>query len=506
MSGLRLAGVSHRFPTGLGPALREVDLVVDPGELVLLTGPTGCGKSTLLRLAAGLLQRHGSGESTGRIEVEGEDPAETPPSKRVRRLGFVSQSPERQIIAGTLGDEIGFGLESAGWPAAEIDGRIVDMLGCVGLALDPDRSTSALSGGERQRAVVAAGLAAGAQLLLLDEPLAQLDPPGAAALVAVLRDLADGGCAVLLVEHRLPLCLSACDRVVVVEEGAVVADGPGLDFTLARRLGLALPGLADLRDRLGGREPAPPAARAAVPLGAPVVELEGASHRYPGAEVPALLPTDLSLREGEQVAVVGANGSGKSTLLRLITGGLRHRGTRRHGRIVDVPQDPDRALFCATVRHELEHGPREQGRADSTALALAAASALSVSGLLDRAPQALSRGQRLRVAVAAALACGPDLLVLDEPTSGQDHDQVERMMGALRGRTLLFATHDLGLALRHATRLVVLEAGRVVDDGPPLEVARRQASAGRLQLPELVTYCLDRGLRPATAAELAGET
>jgi energy-coupling factor transporter ATP-binding protein EcfA2 len=502
---LELRGLGYRFPTGSAPALADVDLVVRPGELVLVTGPTGCGKSTLLRLAAGLLQRHGSGERWGSVSVGGEDPVTTPPPRRVGRVGFVSQSPERQIVAGTLGDEVAFALDSAGWSQAEIDPRVLQILERVGLPPEPDRSTSALSGGERQRAVVGAGLAAGAGLLLLDEPLAQLDPPGAARLVALLRSLADDGTAVVLVEHRLPLCLPACDRVVVLENGAIVADAATLDLALGRRLGLALPGLPDLLDRLGGRPPTtPPLAPIAEP-GPAVASAERVSWTYAGAQGPALHPTDVSIARGERVALLGANGSGKTTLLRLLTGALRHRGVRRAGRVVDVPQDPDRALFCATVQQELEHGPREARHPDPAAVAAAAARDLSVLDLLHRAPQALSRGQRLRVAVAAALACDPDLLVLDEPTSGQDADQVERMMDALGRRTALFATHDVDLALRHATRVLVLDGGRVVDDGPPVDVARRQAAAGRLVLPELVAWCLERGLPPSTAATLAGE-
>ncbi len=200
---LRIHQASYRYPTADRPVVRGIDLHVAPGEFVLLTGPTGCGKSTLLRMAAGLLARHGSGEAGGTIEVGGRDPARMKPSERVALVGFVAQNPARQVVTGTLADEVAFALESTG-ATSDITARSAGLLAQVGLhGYPPDRSTAALSGGERQRLLVAAALSAGAGLLLLDEPLAHLDPAGARELVSGLRRLADSGTAVLIVEHRL---------------------------------------------------------------------------------------------------------------------------------------------------------------------------------------------------------------------------------------------------------------------------------------------------------------
>ena len=507
---LLLLDVGYRFPTGSVDAVRGVDLDIEPGEIVLLTGPTGCGKSTVLRLAAGLLARHGSGTAGGEVRVRGRDPAALEPGERVSEIGFVAQNPSRQIVTGSLGDEVAFGLESAEWTPPAIAARVPEMLARLGLPLALDRSTQALSGGQQQRLMVAAALAGGAALLLLDEPLAHLDPPGAAELMGFLRDLADGGVAVVLVEHRLEAALPFADRVVVMEEGTVVARFPArdLDLPLLRRLGLRLPGMLDLEDRLGSLRPpladlpmAPPA-DVLVGSGEPAIEARGVGWSYPGSP-PALIDVSLRVQPGERVAILGPNGSGKSTLLACLTGALPCGGVTKPGRSVRVPQDPDLALFCETVREELEYGPREGRVADPAVIVADVGAALSVAELAERAPQALSRGQRLRVAVAAALACRPDILVLDEPTSGQDHDQVERMMDALADphRVLLFATHDVDLALRHATRVVVLDAGRVVLDATPAE-AIRAMPAGVL-VPPLARWCVDHGLAPTTAADAA---
>ena len=547
---VELAGASYRYPGGaeVGP----VDLVVRPGELVVLTGPTGCGKSTLLRLVAGLLQRHGHGTVGGTIRVAGRDPGALAARERVTTLGFVGQDPDDQVVAGTCLGEVGFGLESAGVPRAEIGEKALAALRAVGLLERREAAPSELSGGLRQRLVIAAAIAAGARALVLDEPLSQLDPEAACAVMGVLRGLADQGAAVLVVEHRLEWTMPMADRTLLMAEGRVEAEpvrevsrlwrhgmvGP-LRWELEARVGLAWealvegasrprvvgaarrPGVGDAAER-GGAAPDPRArgghgVASEGTRGDALVRVEGARVEF-GKGRPALGGATLGIGPGERVALVGPNGAGKSTLLRVLAGELRPRAGRvqGRGRRVAVPQNPDLALFCDTVRDELAYGPVEHGAPDVAARVAEAARALSVAELLARPPQALSRGQRLRVAVAAALAVRPEVLLLDEPTSGQDHDHVELMMrgvrralgegagGGVAPSALVFATHDLDLALRHATRLVVLHEGAVVGDGPPLDTLRAAIAAGvPLFVPPLAQACAQSGLPVCDVAELA---
>jgi len=527
---LRFDALEYRYAGAAEPALRGVSCEIGPGERVLLTGPSGCGKSTLLRVAAGLLQQFGAGSLGGAVRVFGRDPALAPPSERASMAALVSQDPGDQIVAGTVADEVAFAPESAGWLPDRIEARIGEMLRLVELEVDLEHSPRALSGGQQQRLVVAASLAVGAPVLLMDEPLAQLDPAGARRLLARLDALAAEGTAVLLVEHRLEPCLGWCDRVWWMEEGRVRFDGPPEEVAAAdlRAGGLLVPELLEVEEILQRRgrslrergidplrpvaarnRPRPTSPLAPVPTPGPQV-LRGRDLTFSWGATPALRDVSVTVCAGERVAVLGANGAGKSTLLAALAGYVDAGSVEREGLVIGIPQDPDLSLFSESVREELAYGPEEAGLdpAEVAQRVDGIARDLSLFDLLDRPPQALSRGQRLRVAVGAALACQPRALLLDEPTAGQDHARLEAMLRSLRermgGTALVFATHDLRLALRHATRVVVLHRGRVVADAVPEAVLAALPEDVPLVLPPLPALCVQMGL-PLLAPEAFAE-
>jgi energy-coupling factor transporter ATP-binding protein EcfA2 len=420
---IELVGASYRYASGEQPA--PLDLRVRPGERVVLAGPSGSGKTTLLRVCAGLAGRSGWGEVLGRVSVDGVDPAQIPPAQRPERLGFVAQEPGDQLICGTLADEIAFGPECAGWEPARVEQAIARGLQELGLSVGPERDPRTLSTGEQQRLVVIAALAAGARALILDEPLAHLDPDGIGLLLDALRRASERGVAVLLAEHRLRWVQPWATRVVW----------------------LAPPPPVVAPTQLPRRE-----------LGEVVLSREGLSHSY--GERTILRQLSLTLRAGERVALLGANGAGKSTLLGYLSGRL---GGRAVPEVIEVPADPDLTLFRSTVQAELAFGPADRGAVDVASRVAAAARAFGLQDLLERSPHALSRGQRLRVAVASVAVTRPAVVLLDEPTAGQDQRAVEDMLVALDEllpeSAVLFATHDHELAHRFAHRVLVLRDG-----------------------------------------------
>jgi energy-coupling factor transporter ATP-binding protein EcfA2 len=450
-----LSRVRYRPPGAARDALAGIDLELEAGELVLLAGPSGSGKTTLLRTLCGLVPHFHGGRFGGRCRVSGLDTRHARPAEICASAGIVFQDPEAGTIMLAVDREVAFPLECAAWPPAEIALRVEQALAEAGALHLRARATGELSGGELQRVALAAALAGRPPLLLLDEPMSQLDPAAALALATRLRALVDAGACVVVTEHRIERIAAHADRIVRMEAGRIVADGPGDD------------------DRV------PHASAGSRPPGAPLGELREIDAGYPGR--PVLTRTGLDLAAGTITALAGANGSGKSTLARVLAGlhqpsrgSVRLEGEdvtalpveRRFPRVAFVSQDPGRVLLRERVDDEVGFGPRQLGwPAEERRRAVAAAlAAVGLSELADRHPRDLSGGERERVAVAAALISRPRVLVLDEPTRGMDEETSTRLIGLLHahaadGNASLVATHDLELARRVADRRLTLVDG-----------------------------------------------
>ncbi len=452
-------------------AIRGLDLRIDEGERVLLLGASGAGKSTLLLAVAGLLEG-GGGESEGELLVDGRRPAQARDA-----TGIVFQDPETQLVMPRAADDVAFGLENRCVPTDEIWPRVHAALALVRFPYPGERRTDALSGGEKQRLAIAGILALAPRTLLLDEPTANLDPEGAAGVRQIFLEQSVGGSrTMVLVEHRVADALALVDRVVVIEAGGgVIADGA--PATVFAREGARLAALGVWVPGRGAGRPSRPA-----DVGDVLASTSDLAFRYPGSDTHAIDGVDLDVHAGEAVALVGANGSGKSTLALLLAGLLRPaRGHARLGdaaawrlparrlvmRVGTVFQDPEHQFVTTRVRDELEVGPRRAGHPASAARRMAddLLERLHLGHLALANPFTLSGGEQRRLSVATAIATRPPLLVLDEPTFGQDqrtYTELVALLAAHRdaGGGLVFASHDRDLVGALADRIVTMRDGR----------------------------------------------
>jgi energy-coupling factor transport system ATP-binding protein len=454
-------GWSWRHGGRREPAVRGLDLTISAGERVLLLGASGSGKSTLLHGLAGVLGGDDDGEATGRLLVDGR-----PAAASRGRSGLVLQDPDAQVVMARLGDDVAFGLENLGVPRHEIWPRVAEALDAVGLGLPLDHSTAQLSGGQRQRLALAGVIAMRPGLILLDEPTANLDPAGVVEVRdAVARVASETGATLVVIEHRVATWLPVVDRVVVLGRGGgLLADGRPAEVLAQGRAELRAAGVW-LPDEVPWHAP-PADAEARHPLlsadGLDVARVTG---------TPVLRSVDVQVDAGSILAVTGPNGVGKSTLALTLAGLLRPEGGRLVPdaalaaglpgepwrwrsrdlltRIGTVFQSPEHQFLAGSVRDELEVGPRAlklsapERRARTDELL----GALRLDRLAEANPFTLSGGEKRRLSVATVLATRPRMLVLDEPTFGQDANtwrELARLIVGLRdqGVGILTVTHD----------------------------------------------------------------
>ncbi|MGI8614602.1 MAG: ABC transporter ATP-binding protein [Nocardioidaceae bacterium] len=491
-TGLELLGFGWRPRARSKSVLSGIDLRVSPGERVLLTGPSGAGKSTLLRAVAGLLPITGEEEQSGTVRLLGAAVG------RPDTVGLLLQNPRDSVVADRVGRDVAFGPENLRLPHREIWARVHEALELVRFPYGVDTPTAALSGGELQRLALAGALALRPGLLLLDEPVSMLDPSSAADVRrSILDAVAATGCTLVVVDHRIELWLGCVDRLVVLEADGVAADGsPGQVVTGDRarllRAGVWVPGVPPPRPAavdqhlLGRRWPAETAGELIEASGVEVL-LRPRSLR-PRPVTRALRKLDLVVPAPAVTALTGASGAGKSTALSVLAGlvrpsagvvrvaaGLRgdlpaapHRWASAPlaARIGWVPQDASASLLTSRVADEVAATARRLQPSAPGPDVDALLDAFGLTGLREAHPLRLSGGEQRRLAVLAALAHGPAVALLDEPTVGQDRATWALLTGwlaALRaaGCGIVAATHDADLIGVLADREVVLADGCV---------------------------------------------
>jgi energy-coupling factor transport system ATP-binding protein len=515
---LVVENLSFRYRDRQTPAIRNISFSAYPGEILLIAGASGCGKTTLIRAINGLIPRSYKGELSGRVLLHGQDIAGWPLSRISQTVGTVLQDPERQILGTKVLNEVAFGLENLGIPREEICQRAEAALEYLNISTLRQRETFNLSGGEKQKVALAGVLAMQPKVLLLDEPLASLDPASAFETLRMVRKLADEGMTVLMVEHRVEDVLGFHpERVMFLSEGEVrylgLLDGLGNAVNYRE---VKLP--AEVIIRRAKADPAPAPLNILPGVGGqgaePIVRFDEVAFEYEaGTEI--LHKISLEIKRGDVIAILGPNGAGKTTLVKHAIGLLKPKSGRvlvngcdtRTASVAQIAstlgyvfQSPSHMLFAPTVYEELSFGPRnlKHSRVEIEKEVKEALRTVNLSDKEKDPPLALSFGQQKRVSIAAILAMRSRILVMDEPTAGQDYQNYLNFMDSILQMSgfeaILFITHDVDLAVIYANRVLLLADGCLVADGPPQEVLRdfERLEACRLVPSSLLAANLER--------------
>lgn len=451
---IRLKDVSFKYDGAAENVFENINLTVEYGETVLLSGVSGEGKSTLLSIINGVIPFVNSGKFSGSVEIDGKDVTKQKISERSKLIGTVLQNADEQIIYDFANDEIAFGCENLNIPSEEIDRRIERFTTLM--QIEKNAKTKTLSGGQKQRLITASTLAMKQKIIILDEPLANLDTHTAHILLKALRDLANSGYAVLIVEHRLDVVKNYIDKVMRIENKQL--------FTST-----------DINDLNSGIKTIPHA-DGFLPG---EVLIKGEKLFFAAGDRNIIDGLDIEIRAGERIVLLGENGCGKTTLMRMLarlnkpSDGMlsqtitksKKANSKWFSKVGYVYQNPTYQLFMPTLLSEISF------KAKSEKTAREMINAFGLSGLEQRHPQSLSEGQKRRASIAAVCASEPTVLFLDEPTVGQDYENLCKTVETVNkinksfGTAIVTVTHDKRCAGALADRVLIMENGKISRQG-----------------------------------------
>ena len=451
---IRLKEVSFKYDGAKENVLENINLTVEYGETVLLSGVSGEGKSTLLSIINGVIPFVNSGEFSGSVEIDGKDVTKLKISERSKLIGTVLQNADEQIIYDLVNEEIAFGCENLNITSEEINRRVERFTTLM--QIEKNAKTKTLSGGQKQRLITASTLAMEQKIIILDEPLANLDTHTAHILLKALRNLANSGYAVLIVEHRLDVVKNYIDKVMRIENKQL--------FTST-----------DINDLNSGIKTIPHA-DGSLPG---EVLIKGKKLFFAAGDRNIIDGLDIEIRAGERIVLLGENGCGKTTLMRMLArlnkpndGALSQTITKSKkannkwfSKVGYVYQNPTYQLFMPTLLSEISF------KAKSEEIAREMINAFGLSGLDQRHPQSLSEGQKRRASIAAVCASEPTVLFLDEPTVGQDYKNLCKTVETVNkinknlGTAIVTVTHDKRCAGALADRVLIMENGKISRQG-----------------------------------------
>jgi cobalt transport protein ATP-binding subunit len=522
---IRIEKLTYAYPRSDEPALRGIDLNVERGEFLVIMGHAGAGKTTLCLTTNGIIPHYMEGRIDGKITIAGLDALVTPIEKLVTKVGVVFQDPESQLFGATVEEDVSFGPCNFNLPLDDVKKRVKDVLAVTRLSGYENRETGQLSGGEKQRVAVAGVLAIGPEVLVLDEATSELDPVGRQELISVVTKLKQAGNTIVMVELGGEDVAAYADRVAIVEHGKIAAEGkPQRIFSNIedlKALGVRPPAICELFVRLRREgiltedRPVPLSLEEASARLAPVLEgrsspkrtlnvksdhnvkndiivcAKNLKHAYPGG-LEAVKGVNLEIMRGDFVALIGRNGSGKTTLVKHFNGLLRptsgsvlikgedasKRTVTELSKVVGyVFQNPDDQIFTSSVRQEIAYGLKNIGldEKEIESRVRRILKVIRLEGKEETFPFNLGKGERQNLAVGSVLAMEPEVLVVDEPTTGLDMEGIDHIMSLMQelnrnGHTLFIITHDMEVVAKYARRVVALQEGKILLDGTPREV------------------------------------
>ena len=513
--------VSYRYPRTKRWVITHLNLSLKQGDFVAVMGENGAGKSTVCQMLNGIIPNSMGGNLQGKVLIHGLNTRDAGISQLATKVGIVLEDPETQLFTTSVASEVAFGPENLCLPVEEIQERVTWALDVVRLKGFEHRMPTALSGGQKQRLAIAANIAMRPDILVLDEATSQLDPVGVEEVLSVARELNQKyGMTIVMATDASEMIARLMDWVVVLDKGIKVAEGTPrqifADTPLFKKFMIRAPQVSQLAGQISAAGYQPkvfpitveeagqeissllkdkpvhiktlePAQKKCASKGEPIISVEHLDFIYQPLNVHAVKDISFEICKGEFVALIGQNGSGKTTVLKNLLGLLRPTTGKvivagidtKVGAVADmakhvgfVLQNPDQQLFAETVEEEVSYGPRNL-KLDKDLIEERVAVALKLVGLEDKRaefPPALSKGDRAKTVIASALALDPEIIILDEPTTGQDYRGCHQIMQIAQslhqqGRTVVFVTHHMALVAEYAQRVIVMTGGKILLDG-----------------------------------------
>lgn len=494
---IKIENVSFRYPSRKEYAIKDINLHIKKGEFVVLTGISGCGKTTLLKALNGIIPHESTGEFNGNILIDGLNTRENSITSLSQKIGLLFQNPDEQIFSTRVLEEVAFGMENLCFKKEEILKRVEWALGTVNMKEYITSSTSALSGGQKQRVALASVMALKPDIFVLDEPISQLDPQGAKEVLKVIKNLKDNGMTILMVEHRIHEVAKWSDRIIIMDKGKIIKNINKNDIDdnldIFDEIGIRSPksGNVDFSNNFHDTYVENREMYTKIIEKEKVIEIKDLWFSYDDKRKRKnkkwiLNGINLEIYEGEITAILGCNGSGKSTLMNHIAGIFKpHKGyvkvedkdTKKYnayklaGTVGIVFQNPSLMLTCDSVYDEIAFGPKNL-KLSKDKIKYNVNKCLNTMELTEYSkvhPQTLSGGQRLRCAAASIISMEPKVILLDEPTSGQDYFHIKRLMEwcidlKKCGTTIVFITHDFEIAEKYSDRIAFMENGNIIKD------------------------------------------